>query len=232
MHYRLDRAGNIGLPLPGCEIKLAPAEGRLELRVRGPNITPGYWKRPDLTAAAFDAEGWYKSGDAGRLADPGDPAKGLVFDGRIGENFKLLSGTWVNVGALRVAAIAAGAPVIEDAVVTGHDGDEIGLLVFPSLAGCRRLCPHLPGDAPLAALIAEAAVRRALTEGLARHNAATLGSSQRIGRVLLLEEPPSIDRGEITDKGYVNQRAVLTRRADRVRELHAATPGPTVIAIA
>ncbi len=129
--------------------------------MRGPHVTPGYWKRPDLTRAAFDEEGFYCPGDAMRLEDPDDPARGLIFDGRIAENFKLSTGSWVSVGALRVAAIAAGSPVIEDCVVTGHDRDEIGLLVFPSLAGCRGLCPHL-SDAPLAALIREPAVRDAL----------------------------------------------------------------------
>ncbi|HYM01647.1 MAG TPA: feruloyl-CoA synthase, partial [Stellaceae bacterium] len=127
VHYPIERAGNIGLPTPGCEVKLVPNGDKIEIRVRGPNITPGYWKRPDLTALAFDEDGFYRPGDAVRLADPADPARGIVFDGRIGENFKLSSGTWVSVGALRVALIAACAPVIEDAVVTGHDRDEAGL---------------------------------------------------------------------------------------------------------
>jgi feruloyl-CoA synthase len=229
VHYPIERAGNIGLPAPGCEIKLVPEGDKLEMRARGPNITPGYWKRPDLTAAAFDAEGFYRPGDAARLEDPEDPRRGIVFDGRIGENFKLSSGTWVSVGALRVALIAACAPVIEDAVITGHDRDGIGMLIFPSLAGCRGLCPHLAGDAPLAALIGEAAVRDALAAALARHNAAAGGSSHRVARALLMHEPPSIDRGEITDKGYVNQRAVLTNRAALVERLHAEPEAGGVI---
>jgi feruloyl-CoA synthase len=229
VHFPVARAGNIGLPLPGTEIKLQPVGDRLEIRVRGPNVTPGYWRRPDLTAAAFDEEGFYCSGDAARLEEPSAPERGLVFDGRIGENFKLLSGTWVYVGQLRVAAIAAGAPVIEDAVVTGHDHDEVGLLVFPSLAGCRGLCPHLAPDAPLAALIGEPAVRERLAEALAHYNEAAGGSSHRIARALLMAEPPSIDKGEITDKGYINQRAVLNRRADLVSRLHAEPPSAEII---
>jgi feruloyl-CoA synthase len=231
VHYPIERAGNIGLPAPGCEIKLVPQGDKTEIRVRGPNVTPGYWRRTDLTRDAFDEEGFYRPGDAVRLADPADPARGIVFDGRLGENFKLSSGTWVTVGALRVAVIAAGAPVIEDAVVTGHDRDEIGVLVFPSLAGCRALCPHLPADAPLAALIAESKVRDAVAAGLARHNAGAGGSSHRVARALLTERPPSIDKGEITDKGYINQRAVLANRAWLVERLHAPSPAPDVICL-
>ena len=229
VHYPIERAGNIGLPAPGCEIKLVPFGDKLEIRVRGPNITPGYWKRPDLTAEAFDAEGFYRPGDAARLVDPQDPVRGIVFDGRIGENFKLSSGTWVSTGALRVALIAACAPVIEDAVIAGHDRDEIGLLVFPSLAGCRGLCASLPRDAPLAALVAERAVRDALAAALARYNATAGGSSHRVARALLLAAPPSIDKGEITDKGYINQRAVLTHRAALVERLYADPPPPEVV---
>jgi feruloyl-CoA synthase len=229
VHYPIARAGNIGLPVPGVEVKLVPVGDRLELRARGASITPGYWRRPDLTAAAFDEEGFYRPGDAALLADPADPVRGLVFDGRIGENFKLGSGTWVNTGALRLAAIAAGAPVIEDAVVAGHDRDEVTLLIFPSLAGCRSLCPHLPPDAPLGRLIADKAVRDALARGLARHNATAGGSSHRIARALLLAAPPSIDNSEITDKGYINQRAVLTNRAALVALLYADPPGDEVI---
>jgi feruloyl-CoA synthase len=229
VHYPIERAGNIGLPAPGCEIKLVPDGDKLEMRARGPNITPGYWKRPDLTAAAFDEEGFYRPGDAARLEDPSDPRRGIVFDGRIGENFKLTSGTWVSVGALRVALIAACAPVIEDAVITGHDRDEIGLLVFPSLAGCRSICPHLPPDAPLSVLVEEKAVADALAQALARHNASAGGSSHRIARALLTVEPLSIDKGEITDKGYINQRAVLTNRAALVERVHAEPAGAEVI---
>jgi feruloyl-CoA synthase len=231
VHYPIERAGNIGLPAPGCEIKLVPQGDKIEIRVRGPNVTPGYWRRPDLTRAAFDEDGFYRPGDAVRLADPATPVRGILFDGRLGENFKLTSGTWVTVGALRVAVIAAGAPVIEDAVVTGHDRDEIGLLIFPSLAGCRSLCPHLAADASLSALVAERKVREALAAALARHNGTAGGSSNCIGRVLLMDRPPSIDKGEITDKGYINQRAVLTNRAALVERLHAGAPASDVICL-
>ncbi len=231
VHYPIARAGNIGLPAPGCEIKLVPAGDKLEIRVRGPNITPGYWRRPDLTAAAFDEEDYYRPGDAARLEDPAEPRRGIVFDGRLGENFKLSSGTWVSVGALRVALVAACAPLVEDAVIAGHDRDEIGLLVFPSLAGCRGLCPHLAADAPLAALIAASPLRAALAAALARHNAGAGGSSHRIARALLMEHPPSIDRGEITDKGYINQRAVLTNRAALVERLYDDPPGADVVVV-
>jgi feruloyl-CoA synthase len=229
VHYPIESAGNIGLPAPGCEVKLVPHGDKLEIRVRGPNVTPGYWKRPDLTEAAFDEEGFYRPGDAARLIDAARPARGIAFDGRIGENFKLSSGTWVSTGALRIALIAACAPVVEDAVITGHDRDEIGLLIFPSLAGCRGLCPRVLADAPLGALIKENAVRDALAAAVARHNAGAGGSSHRIARALLLDQPPSIDKGEITDKGYINQRAVLANRAALVERLYADPPSAEVI---
>jgi feruloyl-CoA synthase len=231
VHYAIDRPGNIGVPGPGMEVKLAPEGEKLEIRVKGPNVTPGYFKAPELTAKAFDEEGWLKTGDAVRLANPANPAAGLLFDGRTAENFKLSSGTWVNVGILRPVAIAAGAPVIEDAVITGHDRDEIGLLIFPSLSGIRSLCPHAAADAGIEQLIAEPTVREALVSGLSRHNTAVQGSSMRIARCLILTEPPSIDANEITDKGYLNQRAVLMKRAGLVERLHAGTPGPDVIVI-
>jgi feruloyl-CoA synthase len=195
-------------------------------------VTPGYLKAPELTRALFDEDGWLKTGDAVRLADPANPAAGLLFDGRVAENFKLLTGTWVNVGMLRPAVIAAGAPVIEDAVVTGHDRDEIGLLVFPSLAGLRSLCPELGPEATLNDLVGRPAVRAALAAGLGRYNAQTGGSATtRIGRCLLLTEPPSIDASEITDKGYLNQRAVLARRAALVERLYADPPHADVIMV-
>ena len=168
VHYAIDRPGNIGVPGPGMEVKLAPDGDKLEIRVKGPNVTPGYFKAPELTAKAFDEEGWLRTGDAVRLADPANPAAGLLFDGRTAENFKLSSGTWVNVGMLRPAVIAAGAPVIEDAVVTGHDRDEIGLLIFPSLAGLRGLCPELGADAKLEELVGRAGRAQGAGRGAAR----------------------------------------------------------------
>jgi feruloyl-CoA synthase len=232
VHFNLDGPGNIGVPGPGNAVKLAPDADKLEIRVKGPNVTPGYFKAPELTRALFDEEGWLRTGDAARLADPAAPAAGLLFDGRVAENFKLLTGTWVNVGMLRPAVIAAGAPVIEDAVVAGHDRDEIGLLIFPSLAGVRGLCPELGEQVPLKDLVGQTAVRAALAEGLRRHNAqAGGGASTRIARCLILAEPPSIDASEITDKGYLNQRAVLTNRAALVERLYAEPAAADVIVV-
>jgi feruloyl-CoA synthase len=231
VHYPIDRPGTIGVPGPGMAVKLAPDGDKLEIRVKGPNVTPGYFKAADLTAKVFDEEGWLKTGDAVRLADPADPAAGLLFDGRVAENFKLSTGVWVNVGTLRPVVIAAGAPVIEDAVVTGHDRDEIGLLIFPSPAGLRALCPNAAPDASIGELAARPEVRQALAEGLSRHNAAVQGSSMRVARCLILTEPPSIDASEITDKGYLNQRAVLAKRAALVERLHADPASPDVIVV-
>jgi feruloyl-CoA synthase len=213
VHYPIERAGVIGLPNPGCELKLVPAAGKLEVRVRGPNVTPGYFRRPDLTAAAFDEEGFYRIGDAMKFADPAVPEKGLVFDGRVAEDFKLSSGTWVHVGAVRVKLIAAGNPLIQDAVITGHDRNEVGALVFPS---------------PAAKDLEPGAVRAKIA-GALQALAAEGGSSMHPVRAILLAEPPSIDANEITDKGYINQRAVLGRRAALVERLHAAKPDAEVI---
>jgi feruloyl-CoA synthase len=222
VHFPVEQAAVIGLPAPGVEIKLAPVGGKLELRVRGPNVTPGYWRQPGFAAERLDEDGFLKMGDAGRLADPRDPSRGILFDGRLAENFKLASGTWVEVGQLRTDLIAAGAPVIQDVVVSGHDRDEVGLLVFPNLAGCRSLCGGAADDAPPAEVIRRPEVRARLRAGLESHNAANPLSCRRIGRALLLAEAPSIDAGEITDKGYINQRAVLDRRAALVEWLHAS----------
>jgi feruloyl-CoA synthase len=216
VHWRIHRAGVIGNPAPGTAIKLVPAIGKMELRVKGPNVTPGYLDRPDLTAAAFDEEGFYRTGDAGKLVDPADPSAGIAFDGRIAEDFKLVSGTWVHVGALRTAAVAAGAPLVQDVVVTGLDREEVGLLVFLNPLAGRELCP---GVAP-AALGEQPAVRAALEASYRRYNLEHGTGSHRIGRILVLAEPPSIDANEITDKGYLNQRAVLHRRASFVERLY------------
>jgi len=219
-HFELERAGVIGLPAPGTEIKMVPSAAKLELRVRGPNVTPGYWKRPDLTQAAFDEDGFYRIGDAGRFADPSDPAKGIEFDGRIAEDFKLMSGTWVSVGALRVKALSRLAPVAQDIVVTGHDREEVGLLIFANAAGCRALCPDLPADAPLEQVLRDARLRAHVAQGLRQLAQEGGGSSRFATRALLMEEPPLIDASEITDKGYINQRAVLNRRAALVERLY------------
>ncbi len=228
VHFPISHAGIIGLPAPGCEVKLVPHEGKLEMRARGPNITPGYVREPAQSEAAFDEQGWYRTGDAGRLADPGDPRKGIVFDGRVAEDFKLTSGTWVNVGALRVAVLAVGAATMQDAVVAGEGQAEIGLLVFPSLPGCRALAPEHEDPEML---VNDARVRAEVVAALERYNAEHSVSSRRIGRCLLLSEPPALDAGEITDKGYINQRAVLRRRNEALALLYAETPGEGVIVL-
>ncbi|ERF84003.1 feruloyl-CoA synthase [Bradyrhizobium viridifuturi] len=217
-HFLAKRSGNIGVPIPGTELKLVPSGDKLEVRVRGPNVTPGYWKAPDLTAAAFDDEGFYKIGDAVTFADPEWPDLGLFFDGRVAEDFKLNSGTWVSVGTLRVAGIAALAPLAQDIVVTGHGRDHVRFLVFPNLAACRSLA-GLPESADTREAIGHPSVRAAIGQGLARLKAQGGHSSGHATRALLLAEPASVDGGEITDKGYINQRAVLTRRAAAVAVL-------------
>jgi feruloyl-CoA synthase len=225
VHFEPLRSSVIGLPTPGCELKMVPAgeTGKYELRARGPNVTPGYWKRDDLTAAAFDDEGFYRMGDAGRFADPADPSQGIEFAGRIAEEFKLTSGTWVQVGALRVKALAALSPVAQDIVITGHDRNEIGFLIFPSLPGCRSLCPEFGEGAPLEELLADPRVRNRVREGMTQLKAEGGGGSTYATRAVFLTEPPSIDAGEITDKGYINQRAVLERRAETVERLYAGS---------
>jgi len=217
-HFQAKRSGNIGVPIPGTELKLVPSGDKLEVRVRGPNVTPGYWKAPELTAQAFDAEGFYLIGDAVTFADPARPELGLFFDGRVAEDFKLNSGTWVSVGTLRVAGIAALAPLAQDIVVTGHGGDEVRFLVFPNIAACR-VHAGLPDSADVKDVIGHDKIRSAIAQGLARLKAQTSNSSGHATRALLLAEPASVDGGEITDKGYINQRAVLTRRAGAVAAL-------------
>jgi len=229
-HFQAEQTGVIGVPIPGCELKLVETGGKLEVRVKGPHVTPGYWQRPELTTASFDDEGYYCIGDAVRFVDRERPDRGLLFDGRVSEDFKLDSGTWVNVGMLRVQAIAALAPVAQDVVLTGHDRSEIGLLAFPNVAACRELA-GLPADAPLADVLAHPAVRERVRAGLEAMRAKGGGTSTYATRALLLAEPPSIDAGEITDKGYINQRAVLTRRDAQVDELMMATPATAVIGI-
>jgi len=204
VHFAMERPGVIGLPVAECELKLVPSAGKLEVRVRGPNVTPGYYKRPDLTRAAFDSEGFYCIGDAVKLADPGDPARGIVFDGRVAEDFKVSTGTWVNAGAVRVKLIAAADPLVQDAVITGHDRDEVGALVFLSAAA-----KDLPAEEIRSRLAA--ALRKLQSEG---------GTSTHPRRLLVMTDPPSIDANEITDKGYINQRAVLERRAAMVERLY------------
>jgi feruloyl-CoA synthase len=230
-HRLIERAGVIGLPPPGVELKFVPSGSKLEIRVKGPNVFPGYWARPDLSRAAFDEEGFYRIGDAAKLADASDPTQGIVFDGRVAEDFKLSSGTWVHAGGLRVAALAAAAPALQDAVVTGQDRDFIGLLAWPNVNALKGICadPSLHDDP--AKMLASSAVREHVRKGIAAHNAKQAGTSAQIRRVLLMPEPPSIDANEITDKGYINQRAVLERRKALVDRLYAEPAPADVIVV-
>jgi feruloyl-CoA synthase len=227
--FESEIATNMGVPVPGLAVKLVPHEGKFEARVKGPNVTPGYWRAPELTAQAFDEEGFYRLGDTFTFADPADPSRGLLFGGRIAEDFKLSTGTWVNVGPLRATVMEGLAPLARDAVIAGHDRPDIGLLVFPDIEGCRRFVSDPAGDA--AALIRDPRLVAEFRRRLARLAAAATGSSNRAARALLLAEPPSLDAGELTDKGSLNQRAVLARRAALVETLYAAPPAPDVIRI-
>ncbi|MBR0991342.1 feruloyl-CoA synthase [Bradyrhizobium japonicum] len=221
-HFLAKRSGNIGVPIPGTELKLVTSGDKMEVRVRGPNVTPGYWKAPELTRQAFDEEGFYLIGDAVKLVDSARPERGLFFDGRVAEDFKLNSGTWVNVGSLRVAGIAALAPLAQDIVVSGHGGDEVRFLVIPNVAACRAHA-GLGETADVDEVLAHDKVRSAIAQGLVKLRQQGPNSSGHATRALLLAEPPSVDGGEITDKGYINQRAVLTRRADAVARLNEDT---------
>jgi feruloyl-CoA synthase len=222
-------ASAIGLPVPGVEAKLARCAEKLEMRVRGPNVTPGYWRQAELTRAAFDDEGFYCMGDAARPADPRDVSKGLLFDGRIKEDFKLSTGTWVSVGPLRARIVMHFAPYLRDAAIAGEGRDELALLGIPDLAACRALCPELGADASAAAILGHDAVRRSIAERLAAFASQATGSTTRVAKIMLLEEPPSLDAGEITDKGSINQRALLTRRQALVDDLYADVLPPHVI---
>ena len=222
------RSGHVGLPVAGNEAKLVPNNGKLEVRARGPNVTPGYWRQPELTAAAFDEEGFYKLGDAIKPAMADDFNAGFDFDGRIAEDFKLASGTWVSVGPLRARLIAACAPLVRDVVIAGINRDEVSALVVLDLDGCRLINPTLPFD-DLAAIAGDALIREAFRQRFARFVATSTGSSTRVTRALLLDAPLSIDHGEVTDKGSINQRAVLDHRGGLIEKLYSPTPVADVI---
>ncbi len=223
-HFLSERSGVVGLPGPGTLLKLIPDGDKLEMRVKGPNVTPGYWKEAGLTRAAFDDEGFYRTGDGGRLLDKGRPEKGILFDGRIAEDFKLLTGTWVHVGSLRLALLAACSPAVSDAVIAGQDADELCALLFPNLEGCKSLMgPSSLQGGP--ELVGTREVRSHVLTGLREHNARHPGSSTRIARALILTDPPNIDANEITDKGYLNQRAILKNRKADVQRLYRVGPG-------
>lgn len=224
------RSGHVGLPVSGNDAKLVPNNGKLEVRARGPNVTPGYWRQPELTASAFDEEGFYKFGDAIKPVDPHDFSAGFDFDGRIAEDFKLASGTWVSVGPLRSKFVAACAPLVRDVVIAGINRDEVSAIVILDLDGCRLLNPALAPD-DLAAAASDPIIRQAFRERLTKFLAASTGSSTRIARAILLDAPLSIDRGEVTDKGSINQRAVLDHRSRLIDELYSPTPAAHVITL-
>ena len=224
-----EQAGVIGIPIPGVEVKLAPQADKLEARVRGPNITPGYWRQPEQTQKAFDEEGFYKFGDAVRFVDSNDVNRGFLFDGRLSEDFKLSSGTWVSVGPLRGRIIGYFAPLIRDVVITGHDRDEVGMLIFADLDACGALCAGLGVEAE--EILRHKDVRLRFQQLLEKFAAESRGSSRRVTRAALLEEPPSLDGGEMTDKGTLNQGKVLERRAKLVNELYSSELSPVILRI-
>jgi feruloyl-CoA synthase len=228
--WDFDRPGNIGVPTPGVELKLVPNEGKLEARLRGPHITPGYWRQDELTRDAFDEEGFYKIGDALKFVDPSDPGKGLLFDGRIAEDFKLSTGTWVSVGPLRARFIDHFAPYVRDAVFGGADRDFIAALVFPDLEACRKLGDS-GADATASDIVNAPGVRQKFSELLRKLAALSQGSSTRVERAILMADLPSMDKGEMTDKGSINQRAVLRNRAALVDELYGEPLSSQVIAV-
>jgi len=228
--WDFDRPGNIGVPTPGVELKLVPNEGKLEARLRGPHITPGYWRQGELTRDAFDEEGFYKIGDALKFVDPSDPGKGLLFDGRIAEDFKLSTGTWVSVGPLRARFIDHFAPYVRDVVFAGADRDFIAALVFPDVEACRKLC-GLVADVTASDIVNAPTVRQKFFELLRKLAALSQGSSTRVERAILMADLPSMDKGEMTDKGSINQRAVLKNRAALVDELYGEPLSSQVIAV-
>jgi feruloyl-CoA synthase len=231
VHWITERVGLIGLPLPGITLKLVPNGAKLEVRVKGPTVTPGYLNRPDLTKAAFDEEDFYCLGDAAKFVDEAAPEKGLVFDGRVTEDFKLDSGTWVSVGTLRAQAVGAASPLIQDCVVCGQDKPYVALLAWPNMTAAREICADTSRSSP-EEVIHSPKVKAFVRARFAGHNANCGGSSGRIKRVMLMLEPPSVDGHEITDKGYINQRATLERRHKLAELLYAASPPDDVIEIA
>ena len=229
-YWDTERVGLIGLPFPGVELKMVPCGSKYELRLRGVNVTPGYFGQPDLTRKMFDEEGFYCIGDAGVFVDPQDPLQGIIFAGRVVEDFKLMTGTFVHVGSLRTDAIAAATPVVQDALVAGQDRPFVGLLAWPNLHACRQIVGN--PDATYEDVVRHPEVLACLKRGLEAHNASSTGAtSMRVGRAMLMVEPASIDGNELTDKGYINQRAGLERRAELVERLYADHPGEDVIVL-
>ncbi len=221
--YEVTGAGQVGVPAAGLELKLVPAGEKCEARLRGPNITPGYWRQDELTREAFDEEGFYKLGDALRFLDERVPSRGFVFDGRLAEDFKLSSGTWVSVGPLRARFISRCAPFVQDVVIAGHDRDYVAVLIFPNIEACRAECKDLDERAPASGVLQSERVRSLFRNFLAGFAKESTGSSNRIVSAILLENPPSIDAAEVTDKGSLNQRAVLRHRSALVEELYGTS---------
>jgi feruloyl-CoA synthase len=222
------KAGWIGLPAPGVEVKLVPQGDKTEIRFRGPNVMPGYWRAPEQTAEAFDEEGFYCTGDAVGFVDPADPGRGMVFDGRIGEDFKLSSGTFVSVGPMRAKVLALGSPLVQDSVVAGINRDDIALLVFPRTEECRKLA-GLPTGSPATEVLAHPAVRSFFQQFVDRLWREGTGGANRVARAHLLVEPASMETHELTDKGSINQRAVLKQRAAIVDALYAGTDPQAIL---
>jgi feruloyl-CoA synthase len=229
--WETDQVGIIGIPIPGVEMKLVSRNNKLEVRVRGPNITPGYWRQPELTQKVFDEEGFYIFGDAVRFVDSNDVNKGFLFDGRFSEDFKLASGTWVSVGPLRARVLSHFAPFVRDVVITGHDRDMVGMMIFPDLDACCALCARLHADFPASEVLRDKTVRARFQSLLESFATESTGSSNRICRAVLVDTPPSLDAGEATDKGTLNQRAVLEHRADLVDQLYASESGARILRI-
>jgi feruloyl-CoA synthase len=224
-------SGRIGLPMLGNLLKLKPVDGKFELCVKGPNVTPGYWRRPELTRAAFDDEGYYGLGDAVKFVDINRPELGLLFDGRIAEDFKLGSGTWVSVGPLRASLSAALSPLIQDVVIAGLNRDFLSALLVLDVQACRAALAGVAADAPLATLAQDPALRALLLTRLRTHAKANPGSSTRVARCAVLDTPLSLDLGEVTDKGSTNQRAVLKARAELVEVIFADPPDSRVLSV-
>ena len=228
-HFPSGRSDCIGVPLPGVEVKLVPDGGKQEIRVRGPNVTPGYYARPDLTHAAFDDDGYYRTGDAAELIDPALPERGLRFAGRIAEDFKLDTGTWVNVAAVKSALLSACGGVLQDCVITGHDRRYVSAMAWLNpLAAAQLTGGSRPAEGHSPVLLDDPRVRAYLAQSLAVLNEGG-GSSRRVERLMLLSDPPQLDASEITDKGYINQRACLTRRAADVAALYGSARHPRVV---
>lgn len=224
------RSGMLGVPVPGLTLKLVPNGDKLEARYRGPNVMPGYWREPELTQSAFDEDGFYCSGDALKFIDPTDVNKGFLFDGRIAEDFKLTTGTWVSVGTLRASLVMACAPLIQDAVITGLDRDYIGAILFPNLSACRQ-ASNLPDSATQAELVAHPEVRLRIQTALNAFAKTSTGSASRVERAIMATTAPSIDVGEVTDKGSLNQRTVLKTRAAVVESLYAEAVATEVMVV-